>query len=321
VVLLTTLGDWVFSAQHSLQKVVEAKFAHEEYRWPLLRTFDSEGYIWNDSHLIIILRDKLSGIPALRRPQPLKDSNAPTEKPTLSNVVIWQSYLRSKFSVRPQDFVAMIPIVEGTKTVEEEWTQWSEEDKKLWHRQIEINVSQQLYHLKGFDMVGGFFIPPGYQFLADDCERFFKDHPNYGRNVFIMTRLVEGNKLLEELDRDLRAVLREHGLDPVRADDKMYLRDRNLWNNVCVYMICCKYGMAILEDRVVDEFNPNVAIEYGFMRALNKPTLLLGDEGFRSLRADIIGTLREQFDITNIKKTIRKPIEKWLKELNLITIG
>ena len=221
--------------------------------------------------------------------------------------------------MRPQDFVAIVPFVEGVPLdPAEDWAHWSEEDKKLWHRQVEINITHHFYHLKGFDMAGGFFIPPGYQFLADECKRFFKDHPNHSRNVFIMTRLVKGDRLLEELDRELRAVLREHDLDPVRADDKMYLRDRNLWNNVCVYIICCKYGIAILEDRVADEFNPNVAIEYGFMRALNKPTLLLADIGFRNLRADIIGTLREHFDITDIKGTIRKPIEKWLKELDLI---
>lgn len=166
---------------------------------------------------------------------------------------------------------------------------------------------------------GDFFIPPNYQFLEADCERFLRDHTHYDKNVFIMTRFVKGNKLLEELDRELRAVLREHGFNPLRADDKMYLRDRNLWNNVCVYMICCKYGIAILEDRIKDEINPNVAIEYGFMRALNKQTLLLADVGFRNLRADIIGTLQEKFDITNIKETIREPIEKWLKELEPLT--
>jgi hypothetical protein len=135
--------------------------------------------------------------------------------------------------------------------------------------------------------------------------------------VFIMTRFATGNRLLEPLDREIRGVLRGHGLNPVRADDRMYLRDRNLWNNVCVYMLCCKYGIAILEDRIKDEFNPNVAIEYGFMRGLNKPTLLLTDVGFRNLRADIIGTLREEFDITDIEGSIRRPIETWLVELGL----
>lgn len=133
-----------------------------------------------------------------------------------------------------------------------------------------------------------------------------------------MTRLVTGNRLLEELDKELRGVLRSHGLDPMRADDKMYMPDRSLWNNVCVYMVCCKYGIAILEDRVADEFNPNIAIEYGFMRALNRRTLLLADVGFRNLRADIIGILREHFDIANIEGTIRGPVEKWLRELGVI---
>src|SRR5262249_39552272 len=146
-----------------------------------------------------------------------------------------------------------------------------------------------------------------------------QDHPSYEANVFIMSRFQPGNRLLEELDKELRAVLRGHGVDPVRADDKMYMRDRNLWNNVCVYMICCKYGIAVLEDRVVNEFNPNVALEYGFMRALDKPTLLLADSGFRNLRADIIGTLREQFDITDIEGTIRAPVETWLREIGLAT--
>ena len=80
-------------------------------------------------------------------------------------------------------------------------------------------------------------------------------------------------------------------------------------------MLCCKYGVAILEDRIANEFNPNVAIEYGFMRALNKPALLLADVGFHNLRADIIGTLRETFDITDIPGTIGAPIEKWLNEI------
>jgi hypothetical protein len=51
---------------------------------------------------------------------------------------------------------------------------------------------------------------------------------------------------------------------------------------------------------------------------LNKPVLLLADVGFRNLRADIIGTLREQFDITDIVGTIRSPVEKWLREIDKI---
>jgi hypothetical protein len=53
------------------------------------------------------------------------------------------------------------------------------------------------------------------------------------------------------------------------------------------------------------------------MRALNKPTLLLADVGFRNLRADVIGTLRGQFDLLDIKRTIPPAIELWLRDLDL----
>jgi nucleoside 2-deoxyribosyltransferase len=77
---------------------------------------------------------------------------------------------------------------------------------------------------------------------------------------------------------------------------------------------CCARGIAVLEDRAANEFNPNVAIEYGFMRALNKPALLLADVAFRNLRADIVGTLRETFDLTDIENTVPSAIERWLKD-------
>ena len=162
-----------------------------------------------------------------------------------------------------------------------------------------------------------FFLPDGYEYLEEDCRSFFLDHPRYERNVFIMTRFVAGDALLARLDFELRRSLCRHGLEGVRADDRMYPRDRQLWENVCVYMLCCKYGVAVLEDRLKDEFNPNVALEFGFMRALDKPTLLLVDRGFGNLRADVVGILREEFDLTDITGSLAQPIENWVRDLGL----
>lgn len=308
---------WSFATHGSLAKEVEKRFPQEAHRWPLLRYFNFEGHVWRSTHLVVILRDKLSGIPVGGATDTVPESAAPIEPPNVANLATWQTFLRSHYNVREQDAALLVPLVSDSQKVEEQWAVWDEVDKQLWHRQIEFNILRHFYHIKRFDMAGRFFLPPGYLFLADDCARFFKDHPVYDKNVFIMTRFVPGNRLLEKLDTELRAVLRSHGLNPVRADDRMYLRDRNLWNNVCVYMHCCSVGIAILEDRVADEFNPNVALEYGFMRALNKPVLLLADVGFRNLRADIIGTLREQFDITNIKGSIAAPVMRWISELGI----
>jgi hypothetical protein len=164
-------------------------------------------------------------------------------------------------------------------------------------------------------------LPEGYAELKPDCDRFLSDHPDYERNVFIMTRFDPGNRLLEQLDQELRRTLCRHGLNALRADDRMYPTDRQLWKNVCIYMLCCDYGVAVLEDRGKDEFNPNVSLEYGFMRALNKPALLLKDVGFRNLRADIIGTLTAVFDITDITGTLAPAVEQWIGDLRLDVRG
>lgn len=163
----------------------------------------------------------------------------------------------------------------------------------------------------------GFTLPSGYEYLQAECEKFFADHPHYQRNVFIMCRFDAGDRLLTELDEILRKTLCRHRLIGLRADDKMYPSDDQLWKNVCVYMLCCKYGVAVLEDRARDEFNPNVALEYGFMRALDKRALLLADCGFRNLRADILGTVRELFDLTDLAGTLNAPIERWIRSLGV----
>jgi nucleoside 2-deoxyribosyltransferase len=144
--------------------------------------------------------------------------------------------------------------------------------------------------------------------LGESIRRFFSDVQNgcdvYQKNVFIMTRFQEGNKELMLLDATIRHSLEANGLKGHRADDRCYPTDRNLWDNGCTYMFGCKYGIAVLEDISVAEFNPNVALEYGFMRALGKPALLLKERRF-STRADILGTLWEEFNIFDIQVTVK----------------
>lgn len=311
-------SGWAFAFSESLERIVENSFPHDTYRWPTLCNFKAEFYIWQSNFFIVILRNKMGGLPYIGKIINLEDNLAPKDSPSLDNLIEWHNYLREKFALKAKDFEIIIPLIDSGKEIEDDWKLWPEEFKELWHKQVEYLVERYYYWLKGVSIMNEFYIPPGYGFLNEECFAFLKDHPNYNKNIFIITRFDSDSKLLVKLDEQIRRALSSNGLESVRADDRMYMPDRNLWNNVCVYMICCKYGIAILEDRIKDEFNPNVALEYGFMRALNKPVLLLADTGFRNLRADIIGTLRETFDITDIDGTIHPPIQKWLRDLNLL---
>ncbi len=308
------LVDWSFSCKDSIQQQVESKFPQELHRWPILKGFNAEGHIWKENYCIIILRDKIQNIPTVGKIEPLNDPDAPTTIPTLNNIEGWLEYIQTLFSLRPQDFVIIIPFKEG-KNVTERWEKMNEEDRELWRKQVSLNVTRHYYYLKGFDAVGDFFLPPGYLHLTEECQLFLKDNPNYKKNVFIMMKFDKNNSQLKEIETELRSLLKEKGFNPLRADDKVYPKDRDLWNNVCTYMICCKQGIAVLENISKDEYNPNVAIEYGFMRALNKRALLLAEKNFPRATADVVGKLREKFDIDDIKMSICNPIEKWIKEI------
>lgn len=310
-------ADWAFSLVSSLATEVEKAFSAEQHRWPLLRQFDAEMFEWVDGWILLVLRDRqVGGVPTVSgsptpRPTPIAD---PVE-PTLENIAEIHHEVVRALGLRPQDAVLLVPVLPGDQTrVDDDWAVMDGPLRELWRRQLGITLTRHFYWLKGLDVSGEFFLPPGYQRLADDCRRFFADHPEYARNVFLMTRFDE-SKHLKELDETTRAALRGRGLNPVRADDRVYASDRNLWDNVCVYMLCCSKGVAILEDRGRDEFNPNVALEYGFMRALNKPALLLVDRAFRNLRADVIGTLREEFDLLDIAATVPPALDRWLRDV------
>jgi hypothetical protein len=150
----------------------------------------------------------------------------------------------------------------------------------------------------------------GYQFLEEPCRRLLEDHPDPARNVFIMTPY---HKAVAKIIEALEETLREVGLNPLRADGKNYLKDRNLWHNVCVYMLCCGTGVAVLETHARREFNPNVALEYGFMRALDKRVLLLTEKNFKAIRADIGGVVRESFDARR-PQSVAAAVRRWLRD-------
>jgi hypothetical protein len=193
----------------------------------------------------------------------------------------------------------------------------------LQELRIKRQVLEQAVHMVDAAQAGDVgtvsALPRAFQKIADPVSLFFEDEKHkcqdYDKNVFIMTRFQRGNKALESIDATIRNGLIAKGFIGHRADDRVYPNDRSLWDNVCTYMFCCKFGVAVLEDIIADEFNPNVALEYGFMRALGKPTLLLKEKRFRP-RADILGTVWEEFDVLEIEATVSAAIGRWLNDMH-----
>jgi hypothetical protein len=150
----------------------------------------------------------------------------------------------------------------------------------------------------------------GYQGLQPHLDAFSIDHPEFDKNVFIAMRFRTGKQFLE-IHEAVKSGLAKYGLKALRSDDKVYPPDGDLWSNICVYMMGCKFGVCVFEEIDEREFNPNVPLEYGFMRAMNRRVLLLKDIRMPKMPSDITGKLYRDFDTYNITHTVDERISQW----------
>ena len=82
-----------------------------------------------------------------------------------------------------------------------------------------------------------------------------------------------------------------------------------------MHLLACQQGIAIVEDQYLPELNPNVAMEWGWMRAMGKPVLFLLEEAFEHRRADLGDLLDQRFEWANPHPGIDAAVEPWLKRI------
>jgi nucleoside 2-deoxyribosyltransferase len=82
-----------------------------------------------------------------------------------------------------------------------------------------------------------------------------------------------------------------------------------------LHLLGCRLGVAVVEDRYLPELNPNVAMEWGWMRAMGKPVLFLVEKSFTKFRADIGGLITAQFSWDDPEGTVEDAISPWLSKL------
>ncbi len=113
----------------------------------------------------------------------------------------------------------------------------------------------------------------------------------------------------------IRTALDPLGITVVRADDKQYHDD--LFPNVLTYIHGCGFGIAVFERIETEQFNPNVALEVGYMFALKKDVCLLKDKTLNTLHADLVGKLYRVFDALDPGATIPGELSRWLGDKGL----
>jgi hypothetical protein len=156
-----------------------------------------------------------------------------------------------------------------------------------------------------------------YSPLLDQFSQVLKGKP-YERRVFIMTKYCDGTdaKLdaqLQTVIDTVKAAVVAAGYHPqLAAETKLHA---NLWENVECQMLACAHGIAIVEDRFNPKLNPNVAMEWGWMRAMKKPVLYLVEKAVPAahIPADVMGLIKSRFDWDNPQADIPQLVAQDLR--------
>ncbi len=145
----------------------------------------------------------------------------------------------------------------------------------------------------------------------------FNAQGSYDRSVFVMTKFPTGSLAADQQLRDVVNCvangLADRGFDPRIADKAQY--HNWLWDEVELFLLGCSRGVAIVEDKCLPELNSNVAMEWGWMRAMGKPVWFLKEQSFTHGRADILGHMERTFDWNTPATGIDAALTDWIGPL------
>lgn len=157
-------------------------------------------------------------------------------------------------------------------------------------------------------------LPKQHGYIEPYLHSFLTDHPPSQRNVFLIMRFKDEHPF-PDIVGAVRSTCAERGLNVVRANDKEYTDD--LWDNVLTYLYGCDYAIAVFDHINYREFNPNVALEVGFLLAQCKRVLLLKDVAISVMPADIVGKIYRPFNTYDPLRSIPPQIKKWLEDYGI----
>ncbi len=140
-------------------------------------------------------------------------------------------------------------------------------------------------------------------------EKFYEKYGYHA--VFVIMSFDDG---LSPIYQAIEKTLKKHNITAIRADKKEFSDD--LWGNVSTYLNCCQTAIAVFNkfDDDKDAYNPNVALETGYMIALDRKVCLLKDSHLEKLPTDIVSKLYKTYDINDIDNTVSQQIESWLMD-------
>ena len=147
-----------------------------------------------------------------------------------------------------------------------------------------------------------------YMPMYSDAEMKF--YEKYGHNaIFVIMPFREELNKVYEIIKDIFA---SKGYSAIRADEKEFTND--LWENVRVYLECCNVAVAVFDKNDQDNYNPNVAIEVGYMLSKGNKVCLLKDKKLPKLPSDLISKMYKEYDSDDVEGTVPEQLGLWIRD-------
>lgn len=147
-----------------------------------------------------------------------------------------------------------------------------------------------------------------YMPMYSDAEMKF--YEKYGHNaIFVIMPFREELNEVYEIIKDIFA---SKGYSAIRADEKEFTND--LWENVRVYLECCNVAVAVFDKNDQDNYNPNVAIEVGYMLSKGNKVCLLKDKKLPKLPSDLISKMYKEYDSDDVEGTLPEQLGLWIRD-------
>lgn len=138
-------------------------------------------------------------------------------------------------------------------------------------------------------------------------ERFYREH---GRDAAFV--IMPFRKELDPIYDAIRETFSRHGIRALKASEREYTNE--LFSNMKVYMDCCKIAVAVFDRNSQGEFNPNVALEVGYMIANDAKICVLKDARLTNLPTDLISRLYKEYNPNDISGSISTILDEWITD-------
>lgn len=178
--------------------------------------------------------------------------------------------------------------------------------KLLWSRTN--GESTLLERYKEIMVLRGIDFKMSYMPMYSDAEMKF--YEKYGHDaIFVIMPFREELNKVYEIIKDIFA---SKGYSAIRADEKEFTND--LWENVRVYLECCNVAVAVFDKNDQDNYNPNVAIEVGYMLSKGNKVCLLKDKKLPKLPSDLISKMYKEYDSDDVEGTLPEQLGLWIRD-------